>query len=62
MQSSTCEVPCCDDGDVYWVVPFSITKAMDSLKQPNVLFQMSVADSHSLKAERWEMQLTDFPR
>lgn len=52
MQFSTCEVARCDDGSIYSVAPVSIVKTIDSLKQPNVLLQIIVADSHSLQAER----------
>lgn len=56
-----CEVPCCDDDTIYWVAPDSIAKAIDSLKQPNVLFQMTQADSHSTNAKGLSVAIDRLP-
>lgn len=43
------DVPCQDDG-VYWMPSSSNESAVDSLRQPSTLFQMSVAATHSINA------------
>lgn len=42
-------VPCQDDG-VYWVPLAPNEKAIDSLRQPSMLFQMTVAAGHEINA------------
>lgn len=43
-------VPRLDDG-VYWMPPIPNAEAVDSLKQPNMLFQMTVSAKHEIKSQ-----------